>query len=408
MRNPTLRTLLVAASIGALPSALAAQQQAKPDTAAQNHAVIKGETLWGIAQQFLSNPFRWPEIYNLNKSTIANPHWIYPGQLLRLPGGLVTGVTVTVTPPGGVPPVAATPDSGAKADTMAMAADTGAKAMGGAARSMTGEQEISAMNKSTMFTRRESPVQSSEELASEKPPVFPTVRAGEYVRAPYVLQGGTKGLGRIMKSADLDPNGDMSSTSIFQAYDKVLVTLPGAATAKAGDRFVVLSTGDALAGQGQVMVPTGVVELTQPPSGGAAGVATVVQLFGEMHPDQVLVPFDTAAVGATQRPQPVEGGRWATITWILASPVLPTLQSYAVLDLTAADGVKPGDEFEIFRARQASANPDHPNDPADPEIAIGRAQAIKVTPYGTTALITSQVQAAINVGMVVRVSAKMP
>lgn len=403
MRNPTLRTLLVAASIGALPSALAAQQQVKADTTGQNHSVIKGETLWGIAQQFLSNPFRWPEIYNLNKSTIANPHWIYPGQVLRLPGGSVTGVTVTVTPP-----VAATPDSGAKADTMAVAADTGAKAAGAGARPMTAAQEMSAMNRSTMFTRREAPAPSSEELGNEKPPVFPTVRSGEYVRAPFVLQGGTKGLGRIMKSADLDPSGDMSSTSIFQAYDKVLVRLSGAATAKAGDRFVVLSEGDALPGQGQVMVPTGVVELTQPPADGAAGVATVVQLFGEMHPDQVLVPFDTSAVGSTQRPQPVDGGRWATITWILASPVLPTMQSYAVLDLTAADGVKPGDEFDIFRARQASANPDHPNDPADPEIAIGRAQAIKVTPYGTTALITSQVQPAINVGMVVRVSAKMP
>jgi hypothetical protein len=171
---------------------------------------------------------------------------------------------------------------------------------------------------------------------------------------------------------------------------------------------VALSSSDALPGQGQVMVPTGIVQLKQLPAGGAAGIATVVQLFGEMHPDQVLVPFDTSAVGSTERPKPVEGGRWATITWVLASPVLPTMQNYVVLDFTAADSVKPGDEFDVFRARQASANADHPNDPADPEIPIGRAQAIKVTPYGTTALITSQVQPAINVGMVVRVSAKMP
>ena len=411
MRNPTLRTLLVAASIGALPTALAAQQPAKADTVSQNHTVVKGETLWGLAQQYLSDPFRWPEIYNLNKSSVADPHWIYPGQVLRIPGstGAVTGVTVTVAPPGGVPSVAAVgADTGKKVDTLAVAADTGANAAAGAKPSLTPEQELSVMNQSTVFTRQAAGP-SVEQPRTEKKPVFPTVRAGEYVRAPYVLKaGGTSGVGRIIKSADLDPNGDVSSTTIFQPYDNVLIALAGDTPAKAGDRFVVVSKADALAGQGQVVVPTGVVEIKQPPTGGAAGVATVVQLFGEMHPDQVLVPLDTAGIGSTQRPTPVQGGHWATIKWILASPVLPTMQSYAVLDLTSADGVKPGDEFEVFRARQTPTPPDDQDDPADPEILIGRAQAIKVTAYGTTALITSQTQPAINVGMVVRVSAKMP
>ncbi len=226
------------------------------------------------------------------------------------------------------------------------------------------------------------------------------------MRAPYVLTDrGTSGVGRIIKSADLDPNGDISSTSIFQPYDNVLITLSGDAAAKPGDRFVVLRKADELPGQGRVMVPTGVVEVKQPPAGGTAGVATVVQLFGEMHPDQVLVPLDTTEVGTTTRPTPVEGGRWASITWILSSPVLPTMQNYAVLDISSTDGVKPGDEFDVFRARQTSGNS---TEPADPEILIGRAQAIKVTPYGTTALIISQSQPALNVGMVARVSAKMP
>ncbi len=408
MRNPTLRTLLVAASIGALPTVLAAQQPAKADTVAQTHTVVKGETLWGLAQQYLSDPFRWPEIYNLNKSLITDPHWIYPGQTLRIPGsGTVLGVTVTMAPPGGAPAVAAVgADTGMKADTLAGAADTTAKAGAGAKPGLTSEQELNAMNRSTVFTPREAATPTPEGEGTAKAPVFPTVRVGEYVRAPYVLTGrGTSGVGRIIKSADLDANGDVSPTSIFQAYDNVLITLSEDAAAKPGDRFVVLREADELPGQGRVMVPTGVVEVKQPPAGGTAGVATVVQLFGEMHPDQVLVPLDTTAVGTTARPTPVEGGRWATITWILSSPVLPTMQNYAVLDMTSTDGVKPGDEFDVFRARQTSGNS---NEPADPEILIGRAQAIKVTPYGTTALIISQSQPALNVGMVARVSAKMP
>ncbi len=154
MRNPTLRTLLVAASIGALPTVLAAQQPAKADTVTQTHTVVKGETLWGLAQQYLSDPFRWPEIYNLNKSLIADPHWIYPGQTLRIPGsGTVLGVTVTMAPPGGAPAVSAVgADTGMKADTLAGAADTTAKAGAGAKPALTSEQELNAMNRSTVFT----------------------------------------------------------------------------------------------------------------------------------------------------------------------------------------------------------------------------------------------------------------
>ncbi|MFN3431648.1 MAG: LysM peptidoglycan-binding domain-containing protein, partial [Candidatus Sericytochromatia bacterium] len=50
------------------------------------HTVRKGDTLWDIAHAKLGSPYRWPEIYELNKGKIKNPHWIYPGQVLTLPG----------------------------------------------------------------------------------------------------------------------------------------------------------------------------------------------------------------------------------------------------------------------------------------------------------------------------------
>ncbi|MGH7690510.1 MAG: hypothetical protein ACREN3_12960, partial [Gemmatimonadaceae bacterium] len=67
-----------------------------------------------------------------------------------------------------------------------------------------------------------------------------------------------------------------------------------------------------------------------------------------------------------------------------------------------------GDEFDVFRARQTSTGAERADDPADPEILIGRAQAIRVTPYGTTALITAQSEPSIRVGMAVRLAARMP
>jgi len=384
MRNWTLRALLALALIPS--AALVAQQPASRAPVPQTHTVMKGETLWGLAQQFLGDPHRWPAIYDLNKSFIKDPHWIYPGQVLNMPDGVATGgvtsVQVTMTPPAGAPPNdAVTP------------------------RMAPPRVAASPMNAPTVFYREsEAPTAAASRTTVEPPE--PTVLMGDYIRAPYVLQTGTPdGVGHLLRSADLDPIGTAGSTTMFKAYDNVLIQPPAGTTPVAGDRFVVLSIGPAVYGQGQVVVPTGIVQVSASPSAGAATVAQVVQLFGEMKPDQMLVPLDTAGLSSTTRAVPVADGRWGTIKWVLSEPVLATTQSYVVLDVNLGDGVRPGDEFSVFRERKAGSIP---SDPATPEIAIATLKAVKVTPFGTTAIVMSQVQPAIKTGARVRLTAKMP
>lgn len=64
-------------------SVMADELQIKED-APDRYVVVKGDTLWAISGRFLKSPWRWPEIWQLNKEEIKNPHRIYPGDVVLL------------------------------------------------------------------------------------------------------------------------------------------------------------------------------------------------------------------------------------------------------------------------------------------------------------------------------------
>jgi hypothetical protein len=58
------------------------------------HTVRRGDTLWDICEAYFRNPYQWPRIWSYNPE-IENPHWIFPGEQIRLYAGaqLASGTT---------------------------------------------------------------------------------------------------------------------------------------------------------------------------------------------------------------------------------------------------------------------------------------------------------------------------
>lgn len=111
--------------------------------AEETHTVVRRDTLWGIAEVHLGDPFRWPELFELNRGrpqidgrTLSDPNLIRPGWVLVLPTGTRAPAQTEQPPTTGARPSgegktstrATVPVPGSPADTSASTTTTAATA----------------------------------------------------------------------------------------------------------------------------------------------------------------------------------------------------------------------------------------------------------------------------------------
>ena len=339
------------------------------------HVVKKGDTLWDLANYYLKNPFRWPEIFRRNTDVVEDPHWIYPGEVIRIWGHEV------------------------KPEALARADSAGEVVSHVVTRPV--QQEITGGRSDlTVFASpmsRASAAMSADVIGRAR---ISAVRKGEVEAAPYADRG-PRGTGRLVASVDRPGIKTTIVQSRYQLNDDLYTELPRGATARLGDRYMSYVLGPDLGDNGQVIIPTGILIIEALPPG-QRPVARIIRQFGEIKLDQRVIPApDFTMPGGSL--SPVVGGPRGKVLYVHNEPVLPSIGHYVIISPSAKNGLSLGDEVTFIDNSTGRED----NNPAPPVVAaVG--QVVRVTPYSATALIVKQDQPTIRDGMPVHLTGKMP
>lgn len=364
----------VALSLTALAAATASAQDTTTAPAApqpiqsaggRTHTVRTGDTLWDLARAYLGDPFLWPEIYRVNTEVVEDPHWIYPGETLRLPEGSAAGIAVV-----------------GEGDSAAAQAGEAPSRAGGTVFAM------SAARRRAMGVRRGEDVGRSTR---------PLVRRGDFHAAPTIAaEGGIDGAGRIGERVEIAEVVRRAGADRLQIGDRMMMSAPRGRVPLQGEQYLVYRLAESLGDRGQVIVPTGIIEVLSG-RGGSEAMAQVVEVFDAVRAGQHVTTMERYEEMPFRRAEAVDMGIRSEVLWIESDPMLPSLHQYLLVGSRDTDGVKPGDQFTLYGDDESTSRE-----------VLAVAQVIRATRRGTTLMIIDQDTRGIRLGTPVRLTAKMP
>jgi hypothetical protein len=63
----------------------------------KTYKIVRGDTLWTLAQKLYNNAYLWPQLWEAN-TWITDSHWIYPGDVLLVQGEIAEQAAAGTTP----------------------------------------------------------------------------------------------------------------------------------------------------------------------------------------------------------------------------------------------------------------------------------------------------------------------
>lgn len=346
---------LVGLLVLTLTPGLVLAQAAAPET----HTVREGDTLWDLAKHYRGDPFLWPDIYRMNTSVVEDPHWIYPGEVLRLAGAdSVHAVPTTDTPEPASGPVAqadsAAADSTAADSTAtaepapAMASDDPAE--GPPQQTLAQLTTVSANEpgeeeQGLFGPKRKQLLQESIKAYNNQP--YRALRRSEFYSSGFLTEKQKLPFGTVLGPVTPQQVRASSVNANAMPFSTIAIEAPRNGTYQIGDTLLVATLGPEIESYGQVVVPTGLIRVVDTVQG--RYVANVVATYGPIRNGQRVLPAEKFAPSGDAHAVPVTEGVKATFIGGPGRQDLKAPQMVVFLNKGREDGVAAGDLFEIRR-----------------------------------------------------------
>ena len=305
------------------------------------HIVQKGETLWALAQQFLGDPLLWPEIYRLNTTVVEDPHWIFPGEELRLaPGGeqMVAAAPAGQAGAAAAPGITVTPSGEDSAAAAAPQPASGAASPQGP----------------TIFSARRQALQSAAALQFRNERVYRSVRMGGHFSAGFLADEYTLNRGRLLGNLETSSLSSVERSTNSMLYSDVAVEPPPGDSLRPGALLMSYDVPSYMQGYGSVIRPTGLLRVTSVGEPGETVTAQVVAVYQTMESGQGVLKAEPFQSAPGVRPVPVDSGVEGQVIGLRSTHEVAVLQDVLFIDRGSEDGVHPGDIFQVSGTSSAT------------------------------------------------------
>jgi hypothetical protein len=336
--------------LGAIALAAGPTLAAAQDTTSQSHTVRQGDTLWDLARQYRGDPFLWPDIYRMNTSVVEDPHWIYPGEMLRLSGTeAVASVPAEDTP---APPAAEVSDSAVETPVVADAAaespvvNTAAEEPTPASLASLTEPRPEDEEFEPLFGPRASDTMQESLKAYTNQP-YRALRRSEFYSSGFLTEKQKLPFGKVLGSVMPPQIRAVPQNSNAMLYTTIAVAAPKGASYQVGDTLLVAHLGREIDRYGHVVIPSGMVQITD--TANRAYLASVIAVYGPIRAGQLVLPLEKFGEPGSVKASPVSDGVRARLLGGSGRQDLKAPQMVVFLDKGRMDGVAPGDLFEIRR-----------------------------------------------------------
>jgi hypothetical protein len=323
---------LLAAVTLALPASSLVAQEPLPQT----HTVRKGDTLWDLAQLYLKDPFLWPGIFRQNTDVVEDPHWIYPGEILRI----APDATVAAVPTMDTPVPASVSDSSLSAPIQ----DSTESLARGPQQPSSAETQTEEW--APLFeTQRTRSVAEILKAYTDQP--YRPLRPSEFYASGFLTENQHLPYGQLLGPVTPQQIKATSSAANALPYSTVAVAAPRGASYEVGDSLLVVQLGEELDPFGRTVVPSGLVRVTEAIDGHY--LATVVAVYAPIRNGQRILPVESFSQGGATRAVPVADGVRGALVGGLGRQDLKEPQMVVFIDKGRESGVAAGDLFEVRR-----------------------------------------------------------